>query len=1485
MFAARRDFTTLQAASSFVSQRRRQALNAREERQQYLHLKAIATTTQLRYRSVRLGASIRHAYVIYRTAAIKIQATWKMIKARSYFKMLLWATQVIAYRRSLTLYARDMIRQYKLLRVSTITIQQRFRHLRVGMEARNRYIKARLAATSIQALWRKVAARSSFVSLRWAAATVARSRRNLLQARATRQQYVSLKSAALVVQNRFRLRVIGRISRNAFEGMRSAAVMIQSRWRLASARSNYVQLRWAAGLVAAKRRGTVLARFSSQRYLGLRKAIVNIQQRYRLVQFGNTLRNQFKAVRASAITIQAYWRRATARSDFLWSKWASTVTVRRRKQLLMARKEREAYLQLKSSATLIQSCWRMAAEISRFRSLRQAAILVSQRRRLLVLTRGTQQAYQTMRASTIAIQAIWRMSTAQSDYSWLRWAATLVAQRRRQLVRATSTRCEYLNLQRVTVAVQERWRSTILTRSIRENYLRMRWSAVKVQAMWRKVMASSDFVWLRWAASIVVYHRRNIVLTRNIHQEYTSMRSKAIFVQQRYRLVHHGRTVQANFEAMKRSAVVIQTSWRRISARSSFLWLRWAADVVSERRRQQLLGRDAQQNYISLCLATTFIQQRYRLIKHGETVCANYRAMRNSAIVIQTHWRSVTARSSFLWYRWAASIVAQRRRQALQASSVRLQYLEIQAAAVFLQRRYRLVQAGKAAQAGFTGLKEATIKIQAQWRRADAKAKFSYLKNAATLVAQRRRQSVLARATYQQYIHLRSTAISLQNIYRNHQLARLTRERFVLVRSSAIVIQSYWRGVTAQVDYAWLVWASRVVAQRRRLLLVARQTREKFLNLRAASCFIQQAFRNSCLAASIRNSYIAEKVAAIKFQTLWRRAVAVRDFQRLQHTAHFVTRLRHQSVIARTVRFEYLQVRAAAISVQRKYRQNRNAALIHREYTELRSATITLQAHWKRLVARSNFLWLRWAAQCIAERRKLALQAREERGQYIMLTWSAVVAQRAFRHYRSCAVVRTRYIQMVNSALVIQHALRAHWHRQALKEQATVVIQSHWRGRQIRVGFLMLRWATTFIAACRRARAIQIEYSRVRSAAIAIQRCWRHLSFGAQCQLEFQRLRLASTVVQRLYRRRATIRNNCATLIQNAWYSWKQRAAIRALIAHKWAIRSKWKAAATKVIACQVLWRHCENMRTAAKFSRHQAVSGILSIWRTKCDAKLAAIREARLVQLESESAAFIQVVCRGYLARKQLWAAQTIAIGTQSLYRGYLVRKSSRDEVQKACRGVMRACREAKPHMILSYRTTEALEILNHSSSLTRIIHACEHLVVVTQLSSSCRQRLVNQYHVIQIILELMRSCNRSQPHQEILRHAVVILENISRDPNCDWGRHVTPKEVDDLVATMLDHKDLHHILTSLMVTLNYLMSHPVGFQSVVSTSQVLTRLRMIHLSMQRHQRKFPNAPPLDHSLPLRSAKYSIGLVGLSSLDTFDQNAMMTSFIHKLKV
>lgn len=90
------------------------------------------------------------------------------------------------------------------------------------------------------------------------------------------------------------------------------------------------------------------------------------------------------------------------------------------------------------------------------------------------------------------------------------------------------------------------------------------------------------------------------------------------------------------------------------------------------------------------------------------------------------------------------------------------------------------------------------------------------------------------------------------------------------------------------------------------------------------------------------------------------------------------------------------------------------------------------------------------------------------------------------------------------------------------------------------------------------------------------------------------------------------------------------------------------------------------------------------------------------------------------------------------------------------ALRQRIRRCEEqarADPSLRLGRRTLDALATLQHAKMISQQLGACKTLDCSTRYSAHCCEAFA-EFGAARILFALLRSCNRSTPHQELLRY-----------------------------------------------------------------------------------------------------------------------------------
>eukprot|EP00615_Pteridomonas_danica_P006954 CAMPEP_0114352584 /NCGR_PEP_ID=MMETSP0101-20121206/18049_1 /TAXON_ID=38822 ORGANISM="Pteridomonas danica, Strain PT" /NCGR_SAMPLE_ID=MMETSP0101 /ASSEMBLY_ACC=CAM_ASM_000211 /LENGTH=223 /DNA_ID=CAMNT_0001493045 /DNA_START=848 /DNA_END=1519 /DNA_ORIENTATION=+ len=91
----------------------------------------------------------------------------------------------------------------------------------------------------------------------------------------------------------------------------------------------------------------------------------------------------------------------------------------------------------------------------------------------------------------------------------------------------------------------------------------------------------------------------------------------------------------------------------------------------------------------------------------------------------------------------------------------------------------------------------------------------------------------------------------------------------------------------------------------------------------------------------------------------------------------------------------------------------------------------------------------------------------------------------------------------------------------------------------------------------------------------------------------------------------------------------------------------------------------------------------------------------------------------------------------------------------------------KAQPEKRLGNRTVDALSKLMNAKKLPQVISACSTLEISTRLSPPCCAAFASG-GAASIVFKHMKTCNRSTPHQEVLKSTLIVLNNVaSRGPS----------------------------------------------------------------------------------------------------------------------
>uniref|UniRef100_A0A9J7Y2L1 Assembly factor for spindle microtubules n=1 Tax=Cyprinus carpio carpio TaxID=630221 RepID=A0A9J7Y2L1_CYPCA len=1394
-YSCRQRFLALKRAAIVIQQHHRAFTLGRLERSHYVHLRQATITLQAMYRGSKVRQNLRQEH----QAATIIQAQFRMHKVRIAFLASKCAAIIIQQQYRAYRVGKHMQATYLQMKNAAVVIQSAFR----GMKVRSYIRKSHQAATLIQAHFRGHSQLKRYQRQQWAASVLQQRFRAVMTKNTVLKEYIAIKTAAIRIQSAFR----GMIVRKQIAERHKSAKIIQRTYRAYKQRRDYLTLRNAIIRVQQQYRAIVSARLQCKRYCSLRSAAITLQSMYR----GMKVRKEIDRKHKAASVIQAMYKMYRTRVPFQAMKLAALVIQRQYRCHLLRKEARENFLKLRRSATAIQAIYRgnrtrrdiarmnfAATVIQRkylayrqrksFLSIRAAVEFCQRHYRSVLVARRDRRDYFAKRQAVVAIQATFRGMQVRRQIRREHEAATIIQSH----VRKHILKLCFQRLQRAVCTVQQRFRANKMMRREMAALQEQKSAALILQAAYRGMKSRQTLKQMHQAATSVQATFR----AYSARKRYLAMKCAAIVIQQRFRATKVVKQQRKHFLEMYHGALVLQACYRGLKVRRQLLQQRQAA---------------------------VLIQSYFR--KHKEVV--KYQAMRLSAIIIQSHYRSY-----------------------IQARADRENYLRFRKSAIVLQAAFR----GHSLRRQLAEKQEASIIIQAAFRMYQQRSAFKRHRWAARVLQQRFRALKLRDEQMRRYQQVRNATVCLQKSFRGmkgRELARqskaartiqsylrmaVQRQRFFKEKAAAITIQSAYRGHCARVQHARMQANAAAIQKWYRSLKLVQKDRNGFVALKQATLTLQSVLRGmlarrlakrrraaikiqSVMRMHVhRKRYVTLRSSVLNLQAHYRMSVAQRRYRRLQ--AATVTLQKHYRAHRATLeqRSSYLKTLQTIKILQARVRGH----IEYRRFQRLRATTITIQAHYRGLIERRRFQQLKE---------------------------SVLVIQKYYRAFRLCQRERAQFLQLRKSAVVIQTAFRAYQTRQhAVRAQAARKIQAWFRGHKARRNYILKQAAVATISRCIQARRQRSRFLAVQHSVRVIQQRWRETLIARKQHADFLRFRKSVIYIQALWRGqrvRDSIRKQIkATVkIQSAFRGFSQRRryhqqkdAARILQHHfrvlqQARIKEENRRRQHNAAVClQALWRgwlarrQVKEMACAARRLRFTAavyhhlcairiqravrahwalksakrkISSVLYIqqcFRAKLQRKRYLKDREDIIKTQkavrtwlhrrNKAAATIQHEVRKLLLRRRKERLQRGIIMAQALWRGHCSRKHHDTSKVISMRRRLREVNQGvKEEDKLCNKTTTALSYLLGFQNYAYILAALKHLETATRLSPECCERLVES-GATHTIFTLIRSCNRSVPSMEIITLSIQVLLNLSK-----YNRTIDAVyDVDNSVETLLD-------------------------------------------------------------------------------------------------
>ncbi|KAM7012169.1 LOW QUALITY PROTEIN: abnormal spindle-like microcephaly-associated protein [Tautogolabrus adspersus] len=554
-------YQAMRLSAIIIQRYYRACILKRKERQQFLKMKHSAIVLQAAFR----GHCVRSSIAKMHRAATVIQANFRMHKHQSAFRRQRWAACVLQQRFRAQRQRNTEMKHYQEVRTAVIVLQAAYR----GMKSRNIIKQNHYSASVIQRAYRAYTERRQYLKLKMSVLTIQQRYRATVAAKAQRRQYLNMRKAAVTLQAAFR----GQQVRREVTRWHQAATVIQSVFRKHREEVKYQAMRLSAIIIQRYYRACILQRNERQQFLKMKHSAIVLQAAFR----GHRVRSGVAKMHRAATVIQSNFRMHKHQSAFRRQRWAACVLQQRFRAQRQRNTEMKhyqevrtavivlqaAYLGMKSrniikqkqqAASVIQRAYRAHCEHKQYLTLKSSVLTIQRRYRATVAAKQQMQKYQNMRRSAVVLQAAFRGQQVRREVTRWHQAATVI----QSVFRKHREEVKYQAMRLSAIIIQRYYRACILKRRDRENFLKIKQSAIILQAHFRGCCVRRDFNRQKHAAVVIQSRWRCLVQKR----DFIRKREAALTLQRRVRALQLGRLERNNYVLLRRAALTLQTHCR-----------------------------------------------------------------------------------------------------------------------------------------------------------------------------------------------------------------------------------------------------------------------------------------------------------------------------------------------------------------------------------------------------------------------------------------------------------------------------------------------------------------------------------------------------------------------------------------------------------------------------------------------------------------------------------------------------------------------------------------------------------------------------------------------------------------------------------------------------------------------------------------------------------------------------------------------------------
>ncbi|XP_077968525.1 uncharacterized protein LOC120344825 isoform X2 [Styela clava] len=1169
---------------------------------------------QRKWRAILLMREFRSQYLLQKSATIKIQCAVKCFLARKTLervrKQQKAAFIIQAYWKAYLLMKNERNR-YIAIRKATIVIQCSWRCFLAKRKV-EKIRKIQSAASLIQTRWRArilmKKEKSIFALKKSSAVKVQCAWRCYLAKKAANEKRKRL-SATRVIQIRWKATLLMKKQKKEYDTKLrsiilmqsclrsclaktkvkflrkriSSAMIIQQIWRsiiqMRKERQNYVIMKKSAIKMQCFFRG-FLARTKTTELRKQHKAAVVIQRQWKAYIAMKKQKKNFGEIKDATILLQCAWRRilANRRATLLRKRLSASIVIQKHwKATLEMRNVRKHYLEKKKAAIVIQCalrCFMARIKLVHMRKKYSAILYIQQKWKSTILMRSERKEFVQKITAAIVIQCSLRCYVARNELMKLR------------------------KRQNATLVLQKKWRATLLMKREKERYTEKKKAVVTIQCTWRVFAAKTELETLRC--------RHNA----------------AIVIQRKWRATLQMREEKLEYLRIKNSVITIQCFWRCLVAKRILKRRMQAVCVIQKKWKATIEMRIERNSFLTLKRSAISIQCARRCVLAKRKV-SSLRKELKATQTIQAKWRATLCmrklRREFLCKKEATTVL----QCALRCYVARKKYKELcerKNAVLVIQRRWRATVLMIKQKKEYVLKKRSAIDIQCFWRCYLAKTQLSELRkryNAVVLLQQKWSATLLMKKERNEFMKKRNAIVIIQSLWRRILAQKIfARKKKLLI--SVNIIQVKWRATMAMKEQKMLfveMKKSAIIIQCFYRCVLAKRVLKELRNRNNAAKIIQERWQGSVKMKKERSVFLNKKNAAISIQGFWRVYIAKKELAKLRRRSKAASVIQNWwkakiSMIKEKRRFSAMKNAASVIQrswrcfsakktlhvlrkqlyyakvIQKRWKATLDMRELKRKYIEMKTATLTIQCWWRRVLAiqeRARLVRRYNAAVVIQRKWRATLCMKDVKNGFLKMKSAAIVIQCSWRCYVARLERKKRFI-LFKAVVIIQEKWKAtlikNKQRKAFcdKKAAAITIQCNWRrvlaSRKVdsmrnelsAAKFIQQKWRATLAM-----RKVRKEFIEKKQAAIIIQTIFRSI-LAKRKVLNMRKQRIAACYIQAKWRATLMMRadkisfiekRQAVVAIQSIWRSVLARRQL-ALMRKQWnagsVIQHKWKA-------------------------------------------------------------------------------------------------------------------------------------------------------------------------------------------------------------------------------------------------------------------------------------------------------------------------------------